>query len=440
MAWQPVSFIRELQWADLPESVRHQTKRCFLDTVGCAVAARQTDLSRIAYDFAARMYRGESNRLWLDGRKVSAVGAVLAHGMTIDALDIHDNCNMIKGHIGVAVVPTALAMAERERRQLSGRDLLTSIAMGYEIAARAGLALHATACDYHSSGAWNALGCAAVAARYLRLDAESTRHALGIAEYHGPRSQMMRCIDSPSMVKDGSGWGAMAGSSAAWMASLGFTGAPAITVEAQECRSIWEDLGVRWLISKQDFKRYAVCHWAQPAIAGALQLTEEHRIPLEKIKEVRIFTFHEATRLPDGRPENTEQAQYSLNFSVAAALFRRRLGVSELSGAALRDPGILKLADAIRSTEDDGCNRRFPQEQTARVEIDTVDGETLDSGLVFSPWDVEDVPATDDELREKFRWLVAGSFPKERAEKLEMLLWQFDEATTDAREVFSFLH
>ena len=59
------------------------------------------------------------------------------------------------------------------------------------------------------------------------MNVTQLRHALGIAEFHAPRSQMMRCIDYPTMLKDGSGWGAMAGVSAAYLAADGFTGAPA---------------------------------------------------------------------------------------------------------------------------------------------------------------------------------------------------------------------
>nr|VFJ94129.1 MAG: 2-methylcitrate dehydratase PrpD [Candidatus Kentron sp. LFY] len=439
MRYQVVSFIHERKWSDLPEPVHRQAKRCFLDTIGCAIAARQTKLSQIAYDFVAGMHSGKNNRLWLDGRQVSAAGSVLAHGMTIDALDIHDNCNIVKGHIGVSVIPVALAMVEQGKQQFSGQDLLASIVVGYEIATRAGLALHETDCDYHSSGAWNALGCAAVAARYLKLDTESTRHALGIAEYHGPRSQIMRCVDHPTMVKDGSGWGAMVGLTAAWMASLGFTGAPAITMESEEQHSIWEDIGDNWLILQQDFKRYAVCHWVQPAITGVLKLIEEHRISPEKIRKIRVFTFREATHLDNRQPKNTEQAQYSLPFPVAAAVFHGRLGLSELSGSVLDDPKILRLADTIELKEDEECNKRFPQKQTAHVALDLSDGTTLDSGLVFAPWDVADVPATDEELQEKFRWLVGDSLRKERSHALETLLWNYDEIA-DAREVFSFLY
>ena len=128
-------------------------------------------------------------------------------------------------------------------KPIDGREFITCLVLGYEIATRAGMALHATARDYHTSGAWNALGCAAIGARMLGLSADATRHALGIAEYHGPRSQMMRCIDHPTMVKDGSGFGALAGVSAACLAADGFTGAPALLIEGEAEAPFWRDLG-----------------------------------------------------------------------------------------------------------------------------------------------------------------------------------------------------
>ena len=78
---------------------------------------------------------------------------------------------------------------------------------------------------------------------------------MGIAEYHGPRSQMMRCMDHPTMVKDGSDWGAMCGVSAARMAKAGFTGAPALTLQTEH----WQHLGADLLILQQYFKPYPVC-------------------------------------------------------------------------------------------------------------------------------------------------------------------------------------
>jgi 2-methylcitrate dehydratase PrpD len=199
-----VPFIHELTWSELPAAIQHQARRCLVDTLGAAMGGRKTAVSTIIYDYAATVYGGAGAYLWWDGRMVSPPGAALAHAMTIDSLDIHDGHPLTKGHAGAAVVPALFALLAAEK-PVSGQELLTRLVIGYEVALRAGIALHATTCDYHTSGAWNAVGCAALGARALGLKREQTRHALGIAEYYGPRSQMMRCIDHPTMVKDGSG-------------------------------------------------------------------------------------------------------------------------------------------------------------------------------------------------------------------------------------------
>ncbi len=60
---------------------------------------------------------------------------------------------------------------------------MATAAVGYEIAGRAGLSLHASVSDYHTSNAWNALGVLAMAARLRGFDDEQLRQGLGIAEY-----------------------------------------------------------------------------------------------------------------------------------------------------------------------------------------------------------------------------------------------------------------
>jgi 2-methylcitrate dehydratase PrpD len=417
-----IELIHDLAWADLPPAVREQARRCLLDTLGVAATGRQTETATIVYDFAAAAYGGEDTQLWFDGRPVSAPGAALAHGMMIDAFDMHDTCRPVKGHAGVALVPAALATLALGDRPVSGTELLTTLVVGYEVAIRAGLALHATACDYHTSGAWNALGCAAIVARRLGLDRAQTRHALGIAEYHGPRSQMMRCIDHPTMVKDGSGWGAMAGVSAGLLAAAGFTGAPALTVEDAAIKNIWADTGREWHILVQFFKPYPVCYWAQAPIAGAVQLQKAHGLAPADIAAIRVYTFHEATRLATRRPETTDEAQYSLPFPVAAALVHDRVGLEALRDAGLQDPAVLALVDKVEMVEEQTFNDRFPAERLARVEIETASGRVLDSGEVRPLWDLSAPPA-DAELHEKFHQLVAPTLPAGRAAALEHAAW-----------------
>jgi 2-methylcitrate dehydratase PrpD len=422
-----ITFIHDYRWDDVPEEVKAQAHRCLLDTIGAAAGGHQTNLSRIIGDYAVGVYSGEGSALWFDGRPVSSPGAGLANGMTIDALDIHDGFNMVKGHAGAALVPALLASLSLVSEEIiSGKDLLTALVIGYEVALRAGLALHATACDYHTSGAWNALGCAAITSRFMRLNEGQTNHALGIAEYHGPRSQMMRCIDFPTMVKDGSGWGAMTGISAAMLAGAGFTGAPALTVSAPEVGSIWADLGSRWLIMDQYFKPYAVCRWAQPAVVGSLSLRQQYGIQPETIHRIRVNTFDEAVRLAVRRPTTTEEAQYSLPFPVATALVHQRLGPVELGRDGLDDPMVLALAEKVELAEDPHFSAQFPARRLAQVLIETKDGAQFDTGAVEATWGADD-PPSDEDLKLKFRWLAGGTLSNQRVTALEQLIWKIAE-------------
>ena len=422
-----INFIHDTNWKDFPVKIKHQARRCLLDVLGTGIAGRQTELSQIIHDFAASSFGGTGAYLWMDGREVSPPGAALANGMTIDALDIHDGHPLAKGHAGAAIVPAVLAVLDgNENQKVTGQELLTTLIIGYEVALRAGIALHATACDYHTSGAWNALGSAAVTARRLGLGREATRHALGIAEYHGPRSQMMRCIDHPTMLKDGSGWGAMAGVSSAFLARGNFSGAPALTVEADGVKDIWTELGAEWQFGKQYFKPHAVCRWAQPAVEGVRALQQKYQIASGNVQAIRVSTFHEAARLTCRHPRTTEAAQYSLPFPVAAILVYGRLGQQELSHNALKDSAVLRLCDCVEVIENAAFSRQFPAKRFARVEIQTKTGTVYDSGEVQAKWDAE-TPPTDRELRQKFRWLTEGMLTAKRASELEETVWRCAE-------------
>ena len=425
-----VSFIHEMTWDCLSPRVRRQAVRCLLDSLGASIGGRATELSRIIHDFAAAAFGGRGARLWQDGREVSPPGAALANGMTIDALDIHDGHSLTKGHAGAAIVPATLAMLASGGQPVSGQECLMLIAIGYEVAIRAGIALHASASDYHSSGSWNALGAAAVVARRLKLNQEQTLHALGVAEYHGPRSQMMRCIDDPTMVKDGSGWGAMAGVSAALLAAAGFTGAPAVTADASALGKQWNDLGERWEILSQYFKPHAVCRWAQPAVEGAVLLQRRHDLRHDEITAIHIDTFHEATRLTNRAPTSTEEAQYSLSFPVAAVLVHGEMGAAALMGAALSDPRVLRLAASVKVVQSREFDREFPARRLANVTIETTDGRRLEVHRVEPRWDGASPPA-DEELIAKFRGLTA-SLPLDQSQSIEKTVLNLAELP-DAR-------
>jgi len=421
------AFIHELAVDRLPDEVVASAKRSLLDLIGIATAGSRTRAAAIANAYAATQLCASDRgaRILFDGRRAGIAGAAFAGATTIDALDGHDGHALTKGHAGAALLPALLAIIDdassgEPAQRGDTREFLACLVVGYEIATRAGIALHSTVADYHCSGAWNALGCAAIAARLLALDAAQTRHALGVAEYLGPRGQILRACDSPTMVKDGSGWGAHAGVTAALLAREGFTGAPAVTVERDDARRFWRDLGTRWRILEQYFKPYPVCRWAQPAIEAALELQRAHSFSAEQIASIAIESFGEAVALGSqcAMPRTTEEAQYSLPFPVAAALVFGRVGVDEVAGAALGDPRVALLVGVTRATEDAEFSGRFPNQRWARVRITLSDGRTHVSQPSQARGGPEN-PLSDQELREKYRSLAVPVLGATRAARIE---------------------
>ncbi len=366
------------------DALRHMST-LLIDTLGVAVGATRLKVGRIARDFAADFHGAGSDahaaHMLFDGRKVSLPGAAWALATQIDNLDGHDGYYPTKGHIGCAVVPALFAFAERHP-DLTGPQALTALAMAYEVAARAGLSLHATVSDYHTSGAWNALGVAALGCRLDGADTETLRHAMGIAEYHGPRSQMMREIDNPTMLHDGSGMGALVGANAALLAMRGFTGAPAITAEAPEVAAFWADLGAHWTVAENYIKPYPSCRWGHPAIDAVRKLREEHGLNAEQIEAVEVRTFDEAARLFAGVPESTTQAQYSLHFVVAVMLVHGMVAPRHIADEGLGDAEVAALIPRITAVSAERHNARFPEGRWSDVEITLKDGRKLTSGDV----------------------------------------------------------
>jgi 2-methylcitrate dehydratase PrpD len=415
-------FIHGLSLDDLPPDVRHAGRIALLDTLGVAAAATRTELSRIIRDHAADMFGAGSAgaTLLFDGRRVSPTGVALAGGMTIDAVDAHDGWRPSKGHAGCHVIPGALAMSEAEGVE-GGADLLLQTIIGYEIGCRVAAVQHATVADYHASGSWGAVGVAAVGARALGLTESETREALGIAEYHGPRSQMLRVTTHPTMLKDSSGWGAMAGVSAAYLARAGFTGAPAITVEAPEAARWWTDLGSRWIMAEQYIKPYPTCRWSHAPIKAVLDLAAAHGVTHSDVERIEISTFAEALTISAAEPRNTEEAQYSLPFPVAAALVRGDVGPDDIDGAALSDPEILRLSTGLRMVEDAACSAAFPAARQARAAFVLKDGRRVE-GPVTEPLGDPERALSEAEIRAKFHRYADPVAGAARAARLETAL------------------
>ena len=132
-----------------------------------------------------------------------------------------------------------------------------------------------------------------------------------------------------------------------------------------------------------------------------MSLAREHRFGPDDISGIEVWTFHEACRLATRAPETTEQAQYSLPFSVAAALRHGRLGAAEVAHTGLADPLTLKLSSTMQLHEHGAYNDLFPAERWAHVRVSLSDGRQLDSVPSIARGNPEN-PLSAEEIDLKF--------------------------------------
>ena len=425
-------FAADLRYDDLPADVLRVLRRSFTDTMGVAAVGSTTELAGIARAGACALFGAAgagAARILINGTAVSPAGAAMAGAFTIDSVDAHDGTSPCKGHAGSAVFPALLAVADArtgQGRALNGAAFAAHLAVAYEVSYRAGLSQHATCADYHTSGAWTSVGVATAVARQLGCDGETIRHAAGIGEYHGPRSQMMRCIDHPTMLRDGVGWGAPSGVTAAYLAQSGFTGAPALTCEGTEAARFWADLGTNWrLVEDTHYKPYPCCRWAHPSLDAAQALMADHGLHHSDVARVDIRTFHNATRLAGHTPATPDEFAYSIAFPVAAMIVRGQVGARELDSATLQDPDILRVSKATNLIDDPDLTRISDGKRWAQVSITLQDGTRLDAAP-RTPRGDTDLPLSDAEISQKYHLFADPVLGQARADELEQLSGAFD--------------
>jgi len=270
------------------------------------------------------------------------------------------------------------------------------------------------------------VGVAIACARMLGCDAALIRHAAGIAEYHGPRSQMMRCIDHPTMLRDGVGWGAPSGVTAAALAAEGFTGAPALTCEGDAAAAFWQGLGEDWLtLAHTHYKPYPCCRWSHPAIDAVRDMMRDNALRPEAVAGAEIRTFHYATRLAGHAPKTLDEFAYAIAFPVAVMIQRGRIGPDELTVETLNDPAILRLSHAITLIDDPEMTARSVAQRWAQVTLILTDGRRI-ADHPRTPRGDLDAPLSDAEISQKYHSFADRALGDARAVELEQLCGRFD--------------
>lgn len=389
-------FITGLRFADLPADLIELGRSSFLDGLGLAVAGARAESGRIvnAYLVDLGFSAGDATVLGTSLR-LPARFAAFSSGIAIHADDYDDTqlavaTDRVYGllmHPTAPVLPAVLALSEREGR--SGADTITAYHAGIEVCCKV-----AEAADprhyqngFHTTGTCGTFGAAAAAASLLRLDDAQTAATLGMA---ASQSAGLRENFGTMTKPFHPGRSAESAILAADLVRRGFS-ATEIVLEARrgfyhaaaggyDDAAIRGKLGHPWtfLIPGISIKPHPSGSLTHPAMAVVLDLVLQHDVRPEQVRAIRVGTNHHMpTTLLHNDPNTELQAKFSMPFSVAILVLRRRAGLADYTDETVRSAEVRDMMAKVDFHVDAEADAAGFHRMTSIVEIVLNDGTSL---------------------------------------------------------------
>ena len=424
LASQVAEWVSRVTFADLPDDVVEATKWRILDVIGLAYAGAETPFGRSTTKAAAAMSPPGPCRIVGARDRVGVTAAAFANAALPQALEFDDTHNESIVHMSSPSVAAVLALSET--REVTGRNAILAIAISSEIACRVGVVapgqFHRR--GFHPTGLFSPFGIAYGAGKLLGLDAQNLAHAAGTCGSFA--AGVLECwVDGTDTKFLHSGWAAQSGLSAAMLAKAGVTGPPKVfegrfglfashlqdAAAIKRFERITDGLGTHWESRYSSFKPFPAAHVLHPYIDAILRVRHAHGVEPQDVASidcpVAAFIIPIVCEPIEEKlaPASDSHGRVSLQYSIAEAMTRGSLGKTAYSGASLRDPEILGLAQRVRFHADAGFPG--PGRFKGAVTVTLRDGRTMTEVEEYNRGSAEN-PMTGADLRTKFDENAAG--------------------------------
>ena len=394
---------------DIPQKVKDDCRTLVRDYLGVALGGSQTGSGRAARRFATEVGGREESTLIGYGDRVPAVHGAFVNAISSHSIELDDVDILALFHFSPPVVSAALAVAEREGS--SGAEVLAAVVAGCDMMARASDATNFSLRNrgYHTTPACGVFGATIAAARLMRLDAEQTTSALGLA---GAQASGLMEMYGPSMQKRfNPGPAARNGVTAAQMARAGFTGAATIFegergfcrafADEQDFDALTRGLGEEYPVHIE-YKAYSCARPIHNAIDCALNVRAQLSEPVSAITSMTMRRHPAwADYHLNRRPQTYHEAQVSLPYSVAVALIEGAAMFPQYQNDKLAEPEILRLMDLLTVVPDES----LPRGVSCHLVAETAGGATLESQVDHPKGSIAN-PMSEEEMRRKVHILA----------------------------------
>ena len=369
----------------IPTEVKEEARKCLLDEVGAMLAGAKLIKQNLAAYLD--MFSGEDSTAVGLGQKASLQNAALVNGISGHAYDFDDGHRFSTVHLGSAVIPAVLAVAEKEN--LTMDDVIRGIVIGYEAAIRMGNCIQPShrGRGYHASGTVGTIGAAMGVAALLNFDEEQFKSALSAACTSAGGILEMQ-VDSSTLKPYNIGRATHDGITAAFVTRAGFKGPldpleggfgflkAACDTYKPEVLSLDNDASYN--ICGCYHKPYASCRHTHGAVYAALRVAKDNNVDWRDIESICVDMYaqgvngHDHTEIP-----SPVAGKMSAPFCIAMALITGKLGIASFTEEALKNPDILALTKKVTVRADEEMTAWVPKKRAARVTITLKNKETF---------------------------------------------------------------
>lgn len=392
-----------------PEVVAH-AKLILLDTLGAMLAASSPRYSatRILMEFARRLGGRPESSLVGQPMKTSCVTAALVNGTLGYCCDIEPHHVGGILHAPAVMVPTSLAVAEKQRA--SGSLFLEAMLLGIEVACRVSYALNPVALygrGFHPSAICGAFGASAAAGHVFHLSAPKFAVALGLAMQQASGLLAWASDHTENSRPFNPGLAARNGTTAAYLAHLGFGGPPtpfegkydAFTAFSGERNpdALVADWGNRYYLPEFAHKLYASCAFTHPGLDALLTLAREHNLKASDVKDI-VLRF---PRLGAHMIDNNELRSHCAQYILPVGLVFGQVLIDDILQDRTQHPEVARLVANTRMVGDTELDTGWPEHYSSIVEVTTTDGRHL-SCRVDHARGTRENPLTAEEIHQNF--------------------------------------
>ncbi|MHC8306400.1 MmgE/PrpD family protein [Pseudomonas sp. PB3P13] len=434
------TFLADLNYAQIPDTVLARTEDLFLDWIGSALASQGARPIPLFERYAERMGPADGNaRILVSGRGTSAYFAAFVNGASSHLVEQDDLHNSSVLHPATVVFSAVLAAAQDLNR--SGQDLLLASVAGYEAGIRIGEFMGRSHYRiFHTTATVGTLAAAVGVGKLLGFDKEHFINVLGSAgtQAAGLWEFLRDAADSKQLH---AAKAAADGLLAAYMTEDGLTGARNIleggqgmaagmSTDADPAR-LSDRLGTRWALAETSFKFHASCRHTHPAADALLRLMQREDLRHDQIAKV-VTRVHQGAIDVLGRvvkPTTVHQAKFSMGAVLGLIAVHGSAQLIEFRDLALTDADVDAFREKVSMEFAPEVDSAYPARWLGRVIVVTTDGRTL-TAAIDEPKGDPGNSLSRPELAAKFQRLLAfsGARTPEQGEALIDKVWHLRDA------------